>query len=176
MPPSSNNCYVTSRSGHRFPSRELKAFKSEMLDWSKENLEALTRAIDEFRAPMKTEQRFIRMDRYFIFPRERVLCLDGTAKKLDASNRIKCLDDSLSDILGIDDCWFSSGYTAKLIGKEPSVSVCLTTEEYGLMTEEELHSTGWCWAIPWAVYFQRMSKSFPPVTRQGAYGKVKADP
>lgn len=158
MPPSSNNIYVTSRSGHRFPSLELKAFKKAMADWRLENLALVTTARRELVARFKSEQRFVRIDRYFVFPRDRVLNLDGTATRQDASNRIKGLDDSLAnEVLGLDDCWFVSGWCEKVIakpGSSPSVIVCLSRSE--IRTEDDILEVGILGkTVPWAVDFQR---------------------
>ena len=42
----------------------------------------------------------------FWFLRENVLTQKGLPKRNDVSNRIKALHDQLSQLLGIDDCWF----------------------------------------------------------------------
>lgn len=162
MPPSSNNCYITSRqTGGRFPSKELKTFQRDMRQWRLEHLAMANRAKAELVARFKSEQRFIRVDRYFFFPRHQLVNLDGTPKRMDASNRIKALDDSLGeDVLGIDDAWFAAGSCEKALadeGSPASVTVCMTLWELGDETRILRKGLSGGSVIPWAVHAQRKS-------------------
>jgi hypothetical protein len=127
MPPQSNNCYVTSRSGHRFPSRELKEFKVAMENWRLEHLPLVTRTKAALIADLPEFQRFLRVDRYFVFPRGDIFAKNGRPKRMDASNRIKCLDDCVSEILGLDDQWFWSGSAEKVEGHARESVIVVST-------------------------------------------------
>lgn len=126
MPPSSNNCYVTiKKTGGRFPSKELKAFKADMEAWRLTNL----MLVDEIRralvAPRISDQQPLIVRRYFCFPREKVMTLAGLPQKLDASNRTKSLDDAVFEILRLDDRWIFEGSDHKVIGPREEVHVTL---------------------------------------------------
>lgn len=117
LPPSENNCYPTNRkTGRRFPSRELKEFQEAMKAWRAQHIRIANQAKALLVAPLGSQQRPIRVDRYFAFSQSRILTLAGSAKKLDASNRIKPLDDALCEhVLGMDDSWIWSGTAEKLL-------------------------------------------------------------
>lgn len=134
MPPQANNCYPGTF--RRFSSPELKQYKRTMGEWRLEHLQMVNLAKRELRSRL---QKFIRVDRYFIFKPSRIFSLKHEPKKLDASNRVKCLDDALAEILQIDDKYFSSGIAEKVIGLESDadrVLVVLTTVD--LRREQDL--------------------------------------
>lgn len=116
LPPSENNCYPTNRkTGRRFPSRELGEFQEAMKAWRVQNIRIVNQARSLLVATNPTQQKPIRVDRYFAFNHKRLWALSGAAKKLDASNRVKPMDDALCEhVLGMDDCWIWSGKSEKL--------------------------------------------------------------
>jgi hypothetical protein len=115
MSPQSNNLY--SGKAIRFPSKELKQYKKAMDDWRKEHLGLVCAARAALVAPLPEFQSLLRVDRYFALPAARIFTKDGTAQKLDASNRVKAFDDALADILQLDDRWFFSGTAEKVLCK-----------------------------------------------------------
>lgn len=116
IPPSENNCYPTNRkTGRRFPSGELKAYQKAMEAWRVNNIRLVNEAKRLLVAPLATQQKPLRVDRYFALKHSRLYTLSGDVKKLDASNRIKPLDDALCEnILGMDDRWIWSGKAEKI--------------------------------------------------------------
>lgn len=126
MPPSSNNAYATNRkTGCRFPSQELKAFKKAIEDWRAARPILLRDARAALVSMRPTDQKVLRVDRFFGFPHQRVFTLAGLPKRMDVSNRIKAIDDVVADMLGIDDSWFFGGTEIKCISDEPSVTLVL---------------------------------------------------
>lgn len=122
LPPSTNHLYKTivirGRS-RRAKSKEYKAYEHAVKVWMMTHHHELqlARALTTMAGP----GRFIHLDLDFKFHRSRILCKDGKPKRLDTSNRLKALEDALSLILGIDDCWFWSGQYDKSIAPENEV-------------------------------------------------------
>lgn len=54
------------------------------------------------------------VDYYFIFHKSRVLTKKDTMKRLDVANRVKIIQDCVSKLVEIDDCYFVSGKIEKL--------------------------------------------------------------
>jgi len=52
---------------------------------------------------------------YLIMPNHAIYTKKNTVKKLDATNRIKVTHDMLAEMIGIDDCYFSSGPVEKVV-------------------------------------------------------------
>lgn len=49
---------------------------------------------------------YIRVETFIFFNYFDLFTQQGIPKKMDGSNRIKALHDTLADVLEIDDCWF----------------------------------------------------------------------
>lgn len=64
------------------------------------------------------EQKTLRVDTFFIWPKDSIFTKGKTAKswvkKIDAHNRIKQLHDALSEVLQVDDMYFFAGDTEKV--------------------------------------------------------------
>jgi hypothetical protein len=117
IPPSENNCYPSfynKRLGKmmRFPSRELKAFKTAAAIWAKGRAELISQARVELLPAPRAQ---IRVDLMMGFEPGRLFTKDGRRKKLDASNRIKPIHDALAEILGIDDRFFYTGQSEAVL-------------------------------------------------------------
>jgi hypothetical protein len=130
IPPALNNQYVNNpKTGGRFPSRELKDFKKAVEVWRLENLKLVASAKAALIARVPTQQKPIRIDRYFAFRGGRLIALNGLPKRMDVSNRVKGIDDAIADVLGIDDCWFFGGSEEKVMvdsEAEEGVTLVLT--------------------------------------------------
>jgi Holliday junction resolvase RusA-like endonuclease len=103
LPPSSNNQYILVRGrGKTFhaPSQELKRFRLAMEFYWAENLAAVKLAQQLFPGHPLT------IHASFGFEKSRLLTKKGTFKRLDVSNRLKALHDSVAAAIGIDDCNF----------------------------------------------------------------------
>jgi len=72
----------------------------------------------------------IKVDRLYYFKPHKIVTKEGKPRKIDISNRIKALDDTLSQLIGIDDSYFTTGSYGRLPiereGLEESVDVRLT--------------------------------------------------
>lgn len=108
MPPTSNNMYFLARRGAKtfhIPSDELKKFKTSILQYKytqpQEYLTNLKLVQSWVNAGKALEVRCL-----FFFKRIRLLTKDNRPKKIDVSNRIKALHDSVSELMQIDDCYF----------------------------------------------------------------------
>lgn len=77
--------------------------------------------------------KMLRVDRYFIFHKSRLITKKNTLKKLDSSNRVKILDDQVSKLIEIDDCHFVTGVAEKLWCEDPKdEQVIVRFSEYSL--------------------------------------------
>jgi hypothetical protein len=117
MPPSSNHMYPTiySRGGSiRVKSKGLKDFETAFRAWSKENIQAVMQLIVFARKALETPGLCLHIDTRFYFNRKRVLTLKGTPKRLDTSNYLKALHDSIAQASGIDDSYFWNGAFSKI--------------------------------------------------------------
>lgn len=149
LPPSSNNCYATKIQGRkaiRFPTQELKEYQRAVQDWRKENLKLAQLARSLLVARLPEAQAPLRVDRYFCFRRDRLWTLAGQPHKMDASNRVKVLDDCLAEhVLGIDDRWFWSGLAEKVAcapGQAEQVVVVITALEPATF-DDLMHVPSW---------------------------------
>lgn len=103
LPPSSNNQYVSFvKNGKimRGSSKELTQFKRAMEMYWLTQKQALIFARETFCG----KPLYVHVD--FMFSKDRLLNKQGHFKKLDVSNRIKAIHDSLADALLTDDSCF----------------------------------------------------------------------
>ena len=130
LPPSANGLYK-SVGRRRAKSSDYLAFERSAIAWMRWH----TIEIDEARelTLLTGPNRYIHIDCVFYMLRERIICKSGLPKKNDTSNRLKALHDALSQILGIDDCYFFSGSFDKVAVDDPSevgVDVTMVISEY----------------------------------------------
>lgn len=125
IPPSENNMYVTSfKTRRRFPSNELKHFKLLMLNYASFNNFPLKYAREEVLDILSNPDMGLYVRLFFYFKHDRIYTKKGEFKKMDVSNRIKAIADSVSDILGIDDKVFLAVTCRKVVTCQPeSVSL-----------------------------------------------------
>lgn len=114
MPPSSNHQYwhqvMKGKGGQQVarptPTGDLKKFnKAVEVEWKELNLVAVYKCRKLLREWMLRGQ-FIRVEVYAFFNYFDLFTQQGVPKRMDASNRIKALHDSLATVLEIDDSWF----------------------------------------------------------------------
>ena len=114
LPPSSNNQYFSFvRNGKilRGASKELTQFKKAMaMYWLTQKRELLFA-----REQLSGKPLSVHID--FMFAKERIFTKKGYLKKLDVSNRLKAIHDSLADALLTDDCFFVNISADKLAVK-----------------------------------------------------------
>ena len=111
-----NNAYPSDKWGRRYKSKELASWEKEFLMWVLFNREVVQQAKIEFEAIPATA--LISVDCIFNFRQEKIFCKDGRAKRLDADNRLKCLLDQVTKLVGIDDCRIFRGSFEKRITTE----------------------------------------------------------
>lgn len=111
MPPSSNNAYINSESGGRVKARSTREYQDTVKWWAIQNAHQMNRLRDW--VLMLPPKHAIRLDRMFNFMPHKILTKNGEPKRNDTTNRIKLLDDAVSALIGIDDCYFWNGYVDK---------------------------------------------------------------
>lgn len=149
MPPSSNNTYPTiMRKGRMFRVKSglLKTYEKEMQAWRLSHLAFVSSAYAHLKESLSINDSVIRVDRYFFFPKSKLIGQKGQVKKIDVTNRVKALDDSLADhVLGIDDKYFWAGECEKLISEsdETYVTVVLTAQSKRFTIDFETEKRTW---------------------------------
>lgn len=116
LPPSVNQLYATGRHGKRYPTKALRDFKQSVIGWATIYRQDLKQARQYFHEIIYSDcSMMLHVDVLIHFRYSTFFTQDGKRKKIDAANRTKALYDSLGDILGIDDLYFSPG------GAEPVI-------------------------------------------------------
>jgi len=129
VPPSTNDLYETTgravikvnKQGKkyygvktsRYGSKELQHYKAQCKSFYNLNHKAL----DEIAIKIKSwisQGYVIRMDSFVAFEYSRVWSKENQPKQIDADNRRKALQDSICEILGIDDKFVFSGIMEKV--------------------------------------------------------------
>ena len=112
MPPSNNELYANNaRTGGRMKSMKYKAYEEEVKYWTYKNGYQLQSARMIIQKMLPNE--VFHVERFFYHKSWRIITKAGKPVKNDTSNRIKALDDTLSQLLGIDDSYFWSGTYTK---------------------------------------------------------------
>lgn len=122
MSPTSNHLYMVIR-GRLVKSSEGRLYLQKVGQWYSKNKSA----VDKLKAILR--DRTLRVDCAFYFPRSKLLTKKNTLKKLDATNRFKALHDALSQVIGVDDSHFISGYFEKRISENDESYVEITISE-----------------------------------------------
>lgn len=127
FPPSENQAYVNNtgmgaRGRGRFSSVDAKEFKFRMLAWALNNrvmIEQARQIIAGWQTPAS-------LSIFLGFRHDRVWKKNGGVKRIDASNFVKLLQDSVTTALGIDDSnlWATSVEKAAL-PKGRTVESCI---------------------------------------------------
>lgn len=95
------------------PSGELDQYKKDFEFWRLKNLVLMAKAKVLVREILMTG-KMLRIDRYVAWEHSKMWTLKGFPKQIDATNRIKALDDLLGPALGVDDSVFWSSYVEKI--------------------------------------------------------------
>lgn len=104
--PSVNAAYATGKYNRRFKTKEMRDWEKQMDVWAS-SVGSKT-SLREAKAQLKsisTKYTF-EIALTFLFEKGRILCKDGSSKRLDLDNRAKAILDNLSEKIGIDDCRF----------------------------------------------------------------------
>ena len=120
MPPSSNHQYkLFRRNGKTYhvPSTELKTFKAAITHYTLKNSSQYLACLNLI-SQWRKEKHLFHCNATFYFKKPRIFTLKGEPRKIDVSNRIKAIHDSVSQMLHLDDSYFFSIGAKKLICKE----------------------------------------------------------
>jgi len=107
MSPQSNNMYATLPDRRRIPSKELKLYQRMMQEWALKN-QFIAQTARKRCQEIVNSGNFLFVEAHFFFKKEKVFTKVGGVKKMDVSNRIKAMHDCVSEIIGVDDCYFWS--------------------------------------------------------------------
>lgn len=107
FPPTVNNLYITLRSGKRAPSGEYQKFRRRVKKWVELHGELLLGS-SQFKElsnlmQMQHYRAKLQLDLTFFCNTTKIICKDGRTKRFDTSNRVKAIEDAISDIIKIDD-------------------------------------------------------------------------
>lgn len=124
MPPSVNQTYNSRLIKGRLirtRSKQYNDFKRIFAAWSNANGPALALAresLDGYEGPL-------RLTAWFYFPENKLFTKSGAIKRLDVSNRLKPIEDLISNELGIDDRQFFEIYLFKVQSANACVSMSI---------------------------------------------------
>jgi hypothetical protein len=111
MPPSINVAYANSIRGGRHKTQTMIQFERRVKEWAMKCGPSLQSARIRLSTMPKTHAIWI--DRRFFFHYDSIITKSKRPRRNDTSNRIKALDDAISQILGIDDSIFWGGSESK---------------------------------------------------------------
>ena len=135
LPPTSNNIYVTNRSGVKFLTKEGSAFKKNAISHvQQEKMPFLANIADTMR---NNPLAVFEIDYVLYFDDDDILNKSyGSGKKaaaktrykrMDVENRVKLLSDSVCTAIGVDDSlFFRTGQakcSARMVGGVPQIHV-----------------------------------------------------
>lgn len=118
LPPTSNNIHATilvHGQMRRINSKEYKLFLKNCQIWAARN-NPRVQLLKKLCVEAISKGRMIAIDSYFVFTHEQIWTQKNKPKKLDASNRLKGLHDSIALLLDIDDSMFWQGTFEKTEG------------------------------------------------------------
>lgn len=127
IPPSSNNQYFLARRGkktYHIPSEELRDFKRTMAMYPSTCTDFLMSK--HIIQGWVNEGLQLAISSVFFFKSERLFTKKDLPKRLDCSNRIKALHDSLSSLLEVDDSWFFQVFAQKAECEKNLSEMCCT--------------------------------------------------
>lgn len=119
MPPSFNHAHINLARGGRAKGKGYHEFIKAVEFWRMVNFHTVSRS-RELKI-VRDEGKRLFLDKTFFFPRDKLIMQNdsgpkakeqkkaGDPKKLDVSNRIKILEDSICALIGIDDAWVTDG-------------------------------------------------------------------
>lgn len=132
IPPTSNR-FVIPANGRLIKSPEARRYEATMKMYELRHF----KEIEQIREAFKNKH--LKVDRYFVFSKDRLITKKNTLKKLDTSNRVKVLDDCVSKLIGIDDCLFITGVAEKLWCDNPKdEQVIIKFSEYKIRQFETI--------------------------------------
>lgn len=127
LPPSENQLYKTiliKGFPRRAASQKLREFKEASHDWGVKHKYTLDRA-SNMMAKWLSQGIVIEIETIICLRPSTLFTKKGIAKRLDATNRVKALNDSLAELTGIDDkvYWRCSVEKAELDEEEQECAI-----------------------------------------------------
>lgn len=119
MSPTSNTLYTPINS-RLVKSNAGRMYESKVKFWSFSKFKLL----QEIKSTFK--DKHLQVDCVFVFPKSRLVSKKHTLKRLDYSNRIKCVHDMLAELIDIDDSYFVSGTSKKAFGPDDREYINIT--------------------------------------------------
>jgi Holliday junction resolvase RusA-like endonuclease len=111
IPPSVNRAYRNVPGVGRVASKELRAYKDEMQIWGFKN------QVELQRIRPKIEGRIISLDFSYYLLEKSIFTKAHVPKRYDVSNRIKIIEDSLCELLLVDDKFVFYVSAEKILSK-----------------------------------------------------------
>jgi Holliday junction resolvase RusA-like endonuclease len=125
VPPSVNNCYMPLPNGGRCRNKLYKDFAKKFDDWAVINYQSVNRV-----KKMIKPWRKVGLVLTFSLPESKIYTKTGTIKKYDISNRIKVIEDAISNLICLDDSNFWEIKAIKTVGETEGVSGKFYNIEY----------------------------------------------
>jgi Holliday junction resolvase RusA-like endonuclease len=129
--PSVNRCFQSVMRGRHstiIATKEFRTFKMEMVLYHGKRTQEFKQA-KEIVNQWLEDGFVLRFDLIFILPKDRLFTKTKTAKnkfkRIDADNRIKPMQDAVSEMLAIDDSNFFESKSVKMIGNKECMNVTI---------------------------------------------------
>ncbi len=113
MPPSENALYRNVPRVGRVKTAEYKRFERTIRDWHLANMRWI---VAHTKLLNLSDSSRLHVESVFHFPKERLFCKDGRVKRLDTSNRVKALHDTIAKVFAFDDRYIWSFRSEKTGG------------------------------------------------------------
>jgi len=113
FPPSANELYANHPVYGRTKTKVGNLYEKQVKFWMYKNNAQLLEA--RINLKKLSVHDILIIDRIYYYEKKSIVTKDNRPKRNDTSNRIKALDDCLSDMLMIDDCYFFNGSHVKKI-------------------------------------------------------------
>lgn len=142
MPPTANKQLIMSR-GRFIKATEARVFDNNVLNYILRN----RKIIEEIRIDLLKyidKGLMLRVDTYFCFEYQKLITKEGKPKTIDTNNRIKATLDAVSKAIGIDDKYFSQGYSEKVVrctSSNEDHSIILIEPTSQIVSEETILTT-----------------------------------
>lgn len=128
IPPTVNKCYPSNKQGRRFKSKDLSQFCNVADIWSLRQKKALKDIYQHFNKLIHNNY-WIEVNMYIHVNYNKIYTKKGKLKKIDASNRIKPAHDKLSELIDIDDKYFSVGKSEFILSDKEQIVFILKSSK-----------------------------------------------
>lgn len=120
-------------------SREYKAYRAQVVAWTLKRAREIQDLRNRLKYELASEQYILIVDSFFGMPPADYWYKKGHVRELDASNYLKCLHDSLVNVLGVDDRYFGIRAEKVLLSRhEKERKLFLRIRTQKVRTSEEI--------------------------------------